>query len=498
MTITSRIQHSINSKTIVLDGVKMTFSEMLDALKTLDVLAYYQLQLTHKNASGVAKAEGPYEMRLLLPEHLREETGLIVAYYNATNEEMTILQTQRDGNYLVFRASQSISDFVILGDHAVNLVGVCAALTLTLIAQIVAISVILKRRRKAAEATRLSGFMLPTAVLTVRFFPIPVAKAVAVLAILTVILQIVLMCLLVKTDIIPLKRRRRRRSAAPASDVTGVETSVSEAVDAEETSEDAEDAYLPISADEEAAAGVFDEAYEEGAAEAETSEAVSDGASDDGAEEVFAEGSDEEGFFDVEDFIEPAPATRYSLEDDSFFTEEGDEPEEPASAYTMSYDSDTNGYSLEYDNSDESYTDEEFDREGEGFVSYDGEDGYGEGETEGYDASGYDTNGYDTNGYDADGYTDADDYEAAEGYAEDGYAEADGYASYGNGEDYITEGAELPEGELEYGYDAYEDEEFVSDDPSEDVLREDEDYDGLYDGEEEIYAEDEVYENGEA
>ena len=37
--------------------------------------------------------------------------------------------------------------------------------------------------------------------------------------------------------------------------------------------------------------------------------------------------------------------------------------------------------------------------------------------------------------------------------------------------EYITDEAEQPEGELEYGYDVYEDEEYAYADQSEDVLR---------------------------
>ncbi|MBR7099527.1 MAG: hypothetical protein IKC59_08935, partial [Clostridia bacterium] len=350
-TITAQIQRAINAGTIVPGGVQMTYTDLRDALKTLDVLGYYQLRLTHKNAASVVnRADGPYEMRLLLPEDLRSDTGFMVAYYDAANEELTVLETTREGNYITFRAPQSVKDFVILGDHAVNLVGICIALSVALLAQIIAILVILTRRRKNKQATRLNGFALPVFALTVRFYPVSVTKAVVILAALVLILQLVLMWLLVRTDVIP--RRRRRRHRRPVETETAVQDP--QPVTEEETFVEEELPAEEIAVEEE----LFTEEF-----------------SDEDAAETFADADAEveaQDWYGEDEFIEPAPNPNYSLPDDGAYETEGQPAEEDPNGYRLEYDGEGNAYSLEYDNESEQYDEVEFDGEDE--TVYDGEE----------------------------------------------------------------------------------------------------------------------------
>lgn len=365
-TITAQIQRAINAGTIVPGGVQMTYTDLRDALKTLDVLGYYQLRLTHKNvASVVNRADGPYEMRLLLPEDLRSDTGFMVAYYDAANEELTVLETTREGNYITFKAPQSVKDFVILGDHAVNLVGICIALSVALLAQIIAIWIILVRRRKNKQTMRLNSFAIPVFALTVRFYPVSVTKAVVILAALVLILQFILMWLLVKTDVIPRRRRRRHHHAVPKPTVEE-QPRVAEEESVLEEDLPTEDVIV----EEEAFEETFEEVFEEEATDGEAAETFSDA-----EDEIFVE-TQEQDWYGEDEFIEPAPNPNYSLPEDYESSEElvsEDEfSEQDPNGYRLEYDDEGNAYTLEYDNESDQYVDENFD--GEDGKAYDGEE----------------------------------------------------------------------------------------------------------------------------
>ena len=339
-SISAKIQRAVNRGTIVPVGLSMTYSELQNALKTMDVLGYYQLRLSYKSDAAIrTPAEGPYQMRLLLPEDLRDDSGFMVAYYNSVTEEMTVLETVREGNYLIFTAPQSVEDFVILGDHAVNIIPVFAALAVVFLAQIVALAVISKSRRRVRRNARLNGFALPAVVMTIRFFPAPLAQATVILAGLVILMQIILTVLIIKLDLIPRGRRIRYVENTDRVDVPETEAAVAADVEDEapfaDTEEFADDSY-EIETETEVPAP----------SEEETVEAAVDGA----------------------DFAEESDLPNYSLPTDWF--EDEDEADEEISGYSMQYDEDTNGYSLEYDNEEVAYTDAEFDGVGEGFVEY--------------------------------------------------------------------------------------------------------------------------------
>lgn len=373
-TIAAKIQRAINAGTIVPGGISMTYTDIKNALKTMDVLGYYRVKLDYSRDAEIHHpAQGPYEIRLLLPDDLRDDTGFMVAYYNESTEELTVLETAREGNWLIFKAPQSVEDFVILGDHAVNLIGVCAALSVALLAQIIAIAVIVSRRRKYKKAVRMNGFALPMVALTVRFYPVPVVNAVAILAGLVVILQIVLMWLLVKTDVIPMRRRRHRSAQPMTEDVTPVESEPA-----------AEETYAPISEEEPEVFYEDEEILVEDETVSEEADLYEDGLVYD--EEQPYEDAVAEEWSGEDDFIEPAPNPNYSLpdEDGEAYAEFEDDAE--INGYSMEYDGDANDYQLEYDNEPVEYTDEEFDGEGKGFVEY-------EEETDGYQAAEFEADG---------------------------------------------------------------------------------------------------------
>ena len=271
-------------------------------------------------------ANGVYEIRLHLPEALRGNQGLQVAYYNEKTGMLTVLDTEIDGNDLVFRSNKSgISDFIILGDTTVVMTSFIAALGLTLLCQLIAIVVLLVRRAKTSKSVRHCSLMLPLA-LTIRFLPENSMMLIFVLGILVVLAQIILMYLLFTSDVIYRKgkrvgneptEQRRERDGAPAEpadapapevdDTTAYEsisdedTAVMVAFDDEEVEEDAsqtdnEDEETTLDTPTEDLLEVEDESVAEDVFETEDESIVNDEAYD--------------------DFIEPAANPRYSLPDD--------------------------------------------------------------------------------------------------------------------------------------------------------------------------------------
>lgn len=200
VTVSSLVSNAIASEKILVAGNMMSLEEAVAEMKNKDVKAFYSVRLAHSDATA-AKPAGPFTVRLLLPEELRDETGLLVGYYQNGLNQLTVLDTERQGDYLIFTAD-SIADFVILSDHTVDLRIALVALTLTVLAQLVALIFLLSRRRKSARGARVNGFALPAVLMSIRFFPDQMLTVVLGLGALAVVLQIVLLFVLLKSDVI--------------------------------------------------------------------------------------------------------------------------------------------------------------------------------------------------------------------------------------------------------------------------------------------------------
>ena len=339
-SLLNAIETAIRTGNVSMDGAGIE----LDELATLVLKAYYRMKL--ELPDNAMPEDSVYEIRLLLPESLRRSNlGMQVAYYKESGE-LIVLDTERDGDYLVFKSNTSgVCDFVILCDDEVNLRGLIWALSLTVLAQLVAIVFLLIRRSKSGKQVKMSSFAIP-AVLAVHFLPNNALTIVLCLGALAVILQIVLMILLLTSDII----FRRKKTApteldpdpmpvdepiAPYADLTTVKAvEDAPAPDAEETAltEDAEETWTD---DDESVAFVYSEEAVEAAESVSAQEseevfAVFDGDTDetpsaeaDEGEELFVAENGE--VYDDYDFIEPAADPRYSLPDEDegvFATEE--------------------------------------------------------------------------------------------------------------------------------------------------------------------------------
>lgn len=328
-SLTSSVDAAIQAGSISAGGTQMTLAEATDALRTLDVMAAYQMKLTDGSVAYTAY-NGTYEIRLLLPAELRGVSGLQVAYYNEKTGELEVLDTEKDGNCLVFKATR-IADFVILGDPTMNLNGFIAALLVILICQLIGIIVLLARRARSAKNVRRYSVMLP-ALLTIRFLPENGLTIVIVLGVLAILFQIILMYLLLTSDVIYLRKRKKKAAQEKKAED---EEALPTMADAQEAyTEEYGEGMLPVTEEpydgEELDSNdpeyVDGGDYQNGDPE-ETDESgdafavfAEDGDTDVDGEEEYAENDPEAEAIAVDeeydDFIEPAVTPRYSLPDE--------------------------------------------------------------------------------------------------------------------------------------------------------------------------------------
>jgi hypothetical protein len=310
-----------------------------------------------------------------------------------------VLDTERDGNYLVFYTDH-IADFAILGDPVMNLTPFIIALGLILACQLIAIILMLARRVKNARRTYHASVALPVVALTVRFLPANGLTLALILGVCVVILQIILMYLLLSTEMVHQHKPReskphREPEARPAMAEAEPEMNDEAEEDVEPEDEDAE--YLPFMLNEDTEeSDPFDDFEEDGDTPEEA--VAEENALDDS---VYVDLRTGEVFGDTdsyEDFIEPAANPRYSLpeEDAPVYGE----PEDAYTADSVSEDAVTEELSgadvygdepsadaaeWQYDDSDDQPEElEQPIEDGEGFVF---EPTYDDGEDDYYDDS---------------------------------------------------------------------------------------------------------------
>lgn len=204
--LTSSVDTAVNLGKITVSGFGMTLAEAVRDLRTKDVMAAYSMKITDGDLA-ITALDGAFTFRLLLPEELLGEGGLLVAYYNQRTGELEVLDTERDGNCLVFSANR-IADFVILGDPTLNMTGVVGALGAVLLLQIIAIVLLLMRRSKGAKTY---GFA-PVAFLSIRVLPDNALLLTVILGTLVVLLQILLMYLLLSSDLLHRPKEKRKQT----------------------------------------------------------------------------------------------------------------------------------------------------------------------------------------------------------------------------------------------------------------------------------------------
>ena len=329
------VKASMESNTVAVHGTFMTLEQAREMLDSLELLASYSMEL-QQNGVAYTAYDGTYEIRLVLPTDLLEQTGLQVGYFDEKTGVITLLETKRVGNELVFYAD-TVEDFLILGDSTLELTGFLIALSVILLLQLAAIILLLVRRNKNSKLIRMNGFTPIPAMLAVRFLPENSLTILLILSALVVIFQIVLIYLLVTSDLFhrsevgegdPRSKKQHREESEDSDAVQPVEEIVAtaeedrlfqeapesaEMLDEREAVEDSEEFFAAPEKD-------YDEAFlpEEAASMLIFDEQTVDGEDN---EDVQPEESDPVALafdpeFDTDDFIEPAPNPYYSLEEE--------------------------------------------------------------------------------------------------------------------------------------------------------------------------------------
>lgn len=215
--LSESVNTSIRDGHILYSGTSMAYGDLCDALLTKYVAAAYRMGLYDGDTAYTA-FDGLYEFRLLLSDELKDVQGLMVGYYNERTGQLEILEARREGNCLVF-TSDRVTDFVILGDPVVELTSVIAALALILLCQLVAVVLLIVRRVKTAKkggAHKAYSSLLPIVALTVRLLPANALVTVVALGAMVILLQIVLICLLLSSDLVRRAKPRREETDAQA------------------------------------------------------------------------------------------------------------------------------------------------------------------------------------------------------------------------------------------------------------------------------------------
>ncbi len=449
------VSNSIAAGKVVYNGTGLTPRELLQLLESQEVIGAYSMKLTMNGATLGAQSE-QLQMRLLLPEELRDAQGLRVAYYDAATGTLTVLETQKEGDYLLFTAPIA-SDFVILGDPVMSLTLPIVALSLVALCQLIAIAVLLVSRIRDGRAVRHAGVAMPL-FLTVQFLPAGGELAVLILGALVIILQIVLIYLLLTSEVVhkSLKTRRRRHEEASKQEdqyapVFAPRKEAEEAVTAEE---DVTTAYAAVALAEDAVSAdePLSDIEEDEAPQTEEDSRIDD---------IWAEpptGSSFDFYDESEEAVtEDTEEPLYEETDE----DEADLPEAPQEVYD-SYGETEEGqfYVAEGEYPGYSETDEEYSEE---YIAYPGEEytevyaDYPAEESYPEDAAYYAEEGVEDAYQESQSYVEASAYEDADamGQAEEGYYEEEEYATGDIAEDdlyNIPENAESDpaDGEIRY------------------------------------------------
>lgn len=316
--ISRAISEAIRTSGKIAVGDFTTQKKAEELLRELDVVAYYDFKLI---GSEMVKNGDVFTITMQIPKDLRGMTGLQVAYYNEETGVIELLETKvsADGKTLTFTTTR-VANFVILADPTVNLFGVIIALGGVLLLQLIAFALILSSRSKNKKNVMHASLALPAAFLTVHFAPVNGELIALALAAAVIVMQIVLMILLLRSDAIYKPKRREDDTVYP-SEATYTAPADTDGAPAQEDTADADMAFMA--------------AFTYGATEADDAvvepETEPDTEEDPFAlyeEEITEEEADEEAatteYADEGDFIEPAA---YAMFDEEFAELDDEEPD---------------------------------------------------------------------------------------------------------------------------------------------------------------------------
>ena len=148
-------QAAKEGKLAAAEGATFTKEEMQELVAGKEVQSTLDIYLIKNNAK-ITQFEGKYTVKILLPEALRGVDGLQIVYVN-DDGSLEVFQTTGDGKYLEFTTTH-FSEFIILGDAAIDLTWLIILLSVVIGIEIVIFAIMAITHKRRGKGERLSAF----------------------------------------------------------------------------------------------------------------------------------------------------------------------------------------------------------------------------------------------------------------------------------------------------------------------------------------------------
>ena len=180
------------------EGSELSAEEMKELLTDKDIKCALDIYLL-ANGVIITEFEGYYRIMVLLPEAMRDMSGLQVVFV-ADDGSVEVYETSvEDGKYLVFTTAH-FSEFYILGDTEVSLWWLIILLAVILVIELILIVWLVVQKSDKKERTAATYSVAPVGLLAVVLVPNGAVAACIVLGILCVAGAVTIAVLLAKKD----------------------------------------------------------------------------------------------------------------------------------------------------------------------------------------------------------------------------------------------------------------------------------------------------------
>lgn len=180
------------------EGSELTAEEMRELLSDKDIKCALDIYLL-ANGVVITEFEGYYRIMVLLPEAMRDMSGLQVVFV-ADDGSVEVFETSiEDGKYLVFTTAH-FSEFYILGDTEVSLWWLIILLAVFLVIELILIVWLVVQKNDKKEKTAATYSVAPVGLLAVVLVPNGAVAACIVLGILCIAGAVIIAVLLAKKD----------------------------------------------------------------------------------------------------------------------------------------------------------------------------------------------------------------------------------------------------------------------------------------------------------
>lgn len=162
---------SKNGDAVAAEGSNLSEEQLKAALSDKELKVTLDAYLM-KDGQIITNFDGSYTVRVLLPESLRGVNDLQVIYLT-DDGKIEVFETKVDGNYLIYTTTH-FSEFLIIGEKTVNLLWIAILESIVLLAELVAIYIIYKTKKKdsaqkvaCSAASLLLTLFLPNGIIPV-------------------------------------------------------------------------------------------------------------------------------------------------------------------------------------------------------------------------------------------------------------------------------------------------------------------------------------------